>query len=118
MKAVQDQVRGFRRRFKAIKQLTIECLEKCKIAVFTVVFMLTEIRAVDQHKVFLEEKHKTLRKSEDHWELFGYLNLYWNYLSYDLLDQLIEELTDQNKTFATIAGEIEVYKKDLRAFRT
>ena len=117
VKTLETQLKGFHRRFKAIKELTINCLEACKIAVVTVVFMLTEIRAVDQHKVFLEEKHKTLRKSEDHWELFGMLNFYWDYLSYDLLDQLIEELTEKNKAFLSIAGEMAVYKKDLQQFR-
>lgn len=70
-----------------------------KISVLAVVYMLTAIRAVNPHKLFLDGKHKTLRESDDHWELFGYLNLYWNYLSYDLLDQLIDELTEKNTAF-------------------
>ena len=117
VETVQTQLKGFHRRFKAIKELTINCLEACKITVLTVVFMLTEIRALDLHKVFLEEKHRTLRKSEDHLELFILLNFYWDYLAYDLLDQLIEELTEKNKAFESIAGEIAVYKKDLQRFR-
>ena len=66
-----------------------------------------------QHKVFLEEKHRVLRKSEDHLELFTHLNFYWDCLAYDLLDQLIEELTEKNKDFLSIAGKMAAYKKDL-----
>ena len=79
--------------------------------------MLTEIRAVDQHKMFLEEKQKSLRQCEDHWELFGLLNLYWNYLSPDLLDQLLEELIQKQSSFEAIGKEMEKYKADLQKFR-
>ena len=114
---VKDEIEGFRKRFKALKQSVIQCLERCCIAVMTVVYMLTEIRAVDQHKVFLEEKHKSLRQCEDHLELFCLLNLYWNYLSPDLLDQLLEELIQKESSFETIVNEMEKYKTDLQKFR-
>ena len=81
------------------------------------VLALTSIRAVDEHKVFLEKRHKTLHKCEDHMELFGELNLYWSYLAYDLLDQFIEELTLKEDCFETVAGEMAEYKKDLQDFR-
>ena len=114
---VEDEIKGFRTRFKSLKQSVIQCLERCRIAVMTVVYMLTEIRAVDQHKVFLEEKHKSLRQCEDHWELFGMLNFYWNYLSPDLLDQLLEELVQKESAFKGIGKEMEKYKTDLLKFR-
>ena len=61
----------------------------------TVVYLLTSVLAVGEHKEYLKENHKFLRNSQDHWELFGELNLYWNYLSFGLLDdELIEENTD------------------------
>ena len=114
---VKDEIKGFRRRFKSLKQSVIQCLERCRIAVMTVVYMLTEIRAIDQHKVFLEERHKSLRQCEDHWELFGMLNFYWNYLSPDLLDQLLEELILEESSFEAIGQEMEKYKTDLQKFR-
>ena len=85
----------------------------------TVVYMLTEIRAVDQHKVFLEKRliDKSLRQCEDHLELFCLLNLYWNYLSPDLLDQLLEELIQKESSFEAIVKEMEKYKTDLQKFR-
>ena len=95
----------------------IQCLNRCRIAVMTVVYMLTEIRAIDQHKVFLEERHKSLRQCDDHWELFGMLNFYWNYLSPDLLDQLLAELILEETSFEAIGEKMEKYKSDLQKFR-
>ena len=116
---VKDEIEGFRTRFKSLKQSVIQCLERCRIAVMTVVYMLTEIRAVDQHKVFLQERliDKSLRQCEDHWELFCLLNLYWNYLSPDLLDQLLEELIQKESSFESIIEEMEKYKTHLQKFR-
>ena len=110
-------MKGFRRRFNAIKISTIECLEKCKIAIKTVVLLLTSIKAVDEHKMFLKKEQKTLRKSKDHWELFGNLNLYWNYLAFDLLEQLIEVLNLERTEFDPITSEMADYKRDLEDFR-
>ena len=116
---VKDDIEGFRKRFKSLKLSVIQCLERCRIAVMTVVYMymLMEIRAVEQHKVFLEEKHKSLRQCEDHWELFGLLNLYWNYLSPDLLDQLLDELCMKESSFKLIRDKMKMYKTDLQKFR-
>ena len=87
------------------------------MAVKTVVFLLMSIKAVDEHKMFLKKEHKTLRKCEDHWELFGDLNLYWNYLAFDLLEQLIEVLTLKQAEFDPIATEMASYKGELENFR-
>ena len=95
---------------------TIRCMEKCKITVMMVLFTLTSIKAVKEHKVFLEEKHKALRQSDDHLEMFSLLNLYWNYLSYHLLEQLIEALNLEEPAFDSVAAEMAVYKKDLHHF--
>ena len=114
---LRGEIRGFHRRFNTLKESTIQCLETCHIAVMTVVYMLTSILAVDEHKVFLEEKHRVLYECNHHLQLFGLLNLYWNYLAYDLLDQLIEELTLKNEAFEDIAGQMATYKNDLQLFR-
>ena len=114
---MQVEIDGFHRRFNAIKTSTIQCLQKFNIAVKTVVFLLTSILAVEEHKVFLEEKHKSLRECDDHLELFGMLNFYWNYLAYDLLDQLIKELTTKESSFGVVGKKMAEYKKDLQNFR-
>ena len=83
----------------------------------TVVYLLTSILGVGEHKKFLEDKHKVLRKSEDHLELFGQLNFYWNYLSFDLLDELIDELIEKNSEFKETKKEMEKYKEEMKRFR-
>ena len=64
------------------------------------------------HKVFLKENMRHLFEASGIFELFGEMNMYWNYLSYDLLAHLIE-------VFGTVEvkGEMEEYKSDLEQFR-
>ena len=114
---VQAEVEDLHRRFNSLKMTTIQGLERCQIAVIRVVYILTTILAVYEHKEYLEEKQKSLSESKNHWELFGKLNLYWTYLSCDLLEHLIKELTLINKWFCKVAQETALYMKDLEKFR-
>ena len=114
---MEAEIKCLHRRFNSLKELTIHGLEKCRVAVMTVVYTLTTILTVQEHKGFLEEKQKSLSESSNHWELFGKLNLYWTYLSYGLLEHLVEELALKHNWFQTVAGEMAVYKKDLEEFR-
>ena len=115
--ALQEQIKGFHQRFNSMKESTIECLEKCRITVRTVVYLLTSVLAVGAYKEYLTEKHKVLRQSEDHWELFGELNLHWDYLSFDLLDKLLDEVVRKYDNFKTIKAQMETYKNDMKRFR-
>ena len=81
----------------------------------TVVFLLTS--ALGECKGFLKENCKALRKSEDHWELFAELNLYWNYLSFGLLHGLIDDLFERNEAFEKTKEEMEKYCQDIQKFR-
>ena len=114
---IKAKIKHFHRRFNDIKESTVQCLEKCQMAVKMVVFLLTSICAMDEHEHFLKKNYKDLHDCKNHWELFGMLNFYWNYLSYDLLDQLLEELTLKKSSFEVIAEEMEKYKTDLQMFR-
>ena len=116
MEAVKAEIKGLHERFNSIKDITIQALEKCCVAVMTVVYILTNIRS-QADRVFLKENHKALRQCEDHLELFGSLNFYWNYLAPDLLDHLITELAKKHDSFQTVAGEMAVYQNDLEEFR-
>ena len=82
-----------------------------------VAFLLTSIGSVDEHKMFLQENNKAFNECNNSWELSGLLNLYWSYLAYDLLDQLIEELTLENSLFESVARVMAIYKGDLQQFR-
>ena len=95
VEVLEPEIEGLHQKFNSIKDLTIRGLEKCHVAVITVVYILTSIQS-QEHRVFLKENHKALRQCEDHLELFGSLNFYWNYLAYDLLDHLIGELVKKH----------------------
>ena len=115
MVALQQQIKGFHQRFNSMKLATIQCLEKCCIAVVTVVFLLTS--ALGGNKAFLEQKRKDLCESKNYWELFELLNLYWNYLSFGLLDGLIDGLFESNSAFGDIKDQMDQYKEDIQKFR-
>ena len=107
----------FHRRFNSIKESTIHSLEKCHIAVVTVVYLLTSVLPVHAHKKFVEEKYDTLCKSETHLILFGKLNLYWNAFSYGLFHGLLEELVQKDKTFENIKVEMMGYIDEMEKFK-
>ena len=118
VQSLKSEIDGFHRRFNMIKEATIECLEKCRIAVVRVVFMLTSIIAVDEHKTFLEKNHNELHECKSHWKLFSLLNFYWNYLAYDLLDQLIsKELIWRDTMFEKVGRDMAKYSQDMEDFR-
>ena len=132
MEVVRQKIRQFESKFNAMKAATIQCLERFRISVMCVVYTLTALQADDigEHKMFLEQYRDTLNQSQNHWDLFGSLNLhYWNYLAYHLLDHLIVELSQTYQYFtdvegktmeqplAVIKGKMESYKTDLKHFR-
>ena len=92
----------------------MECLEKRKVSVRRVADVLMSLTADDanEHKQFLVSHVHAFYQAIDHSELFGIMNPCWDYLSYQLLDYLIQEF-DLNE----VKDEIEVYKDDLRQFR-
>ena len=111
---VQAKIRRFEKRFNELKKATKECLERKKISVEQVIEALTSMPENDlqEHKQFLKENLSDLSESSDIAELFGKLSLlYWDYLSYQLLEYLIKEFGLEVK------GEMEVYKLDLQRFR-
>ena len=55
---------------------------------------------------------RDLYQLQDHCEVFGWMNTYWNYLAYHLLDHLITELVLEE-----MKQEMETYKCDLQQFR-
>ena len=125
------EIECFEDRFNTMKLSTIKCLEKIKISVIAVVYILTSLRAVyrAEYKVFFEKKIQKLNQCHNHWELFGSLNSYWNYLSYHLLDHLIKEVSLNYRFLTDVEGktveqsvidvkrQMSLYKSDLKKFR-
>ena len=110
---VEAKIKQFEKRFKELKKATRHCLEKSKIAVKRIVEALTDLSAddMDEHKQFLESHLNTLHNADNHSVLFGQLDFNWNYLSYELLDYLIQEFE------LDVKSKMETYKKDLQRFR-
>lgn len=113
---IKAKIREFEDRFKSMKRLTRQGLERRGTAasVRVVVERLTDLRADDRpdHAVFLADNMHIMFKADDHHELFGTLNTYWDYLSYHLLEHIILEFS-----IAEVKGEMEEYKIDLGRFR-
>ena len=84
-------MKGLKKRFKIIRRLMIQCLDKCQIAVMTVVTLLTTIFEFDVRKAVSESYHRDISECKNNLELFGYLNLYWNYLSFNPLNLLLNK---------------------------
>ena len=108
-------MKGLQQRFKSIRKSTIRCLVKCQVAIVTVVSLVTSILGFDVRKAFQDKRQKDLHQCKDHWELFGYLNFYWNYLSFNLLQQLLNEHT--LKDCSDLKHEMVVYADDVERFR-
>lgn len=110
---VKTMIASFEKWFNELKKATRECLEKCNISINQIADALTSLPAddINDHKLFLESHLSTLYQAPDHSQLFGTLNLNWNYLSYQLLDHLIKEFDLDTK------NDMETYKQDLQMFR-
>ena len=113
LRYVQAKIRKFERRFNELKNATRISLEKYKISIKRIASTLTALPAddIDEHKQFLKENLTALFQAPDHSQLFGALDLDWNYLTYQLLDHLVKEFR------LDVKCEMEAYKKDLHQFR-
>ena len=67
-KEVKDDIHVLECKFNSLKKRAIELLEASKLGVKDVVYELTTLSSseIDQYKVFLKEKLKELRKSENY----------------------------------------------------
>ena len=115
--ALQGEIESFHRRFNSIKFATINCLKQCRIAVFQVVYLLTSVLPLSDHRSFLKREMKKLNESSDHYVLFGKLNLYWNLFSYGLLKGLVEELVVEDSGFEIVSHNMTKYEQDMEKFR-
>ena len=76
--------------------------------------LVTSIVGFDISKAFQE---KDLHQCKDHWELFGFLNFYWNYLSFNVLRQLLNEIEPALENCSDVKKELAVYADDVERFR-
>ena len=107
-----------KKRFRVITRSMIQCLYKCQIAVMTVVTLLTSVFEFDVRKAVSESYHKDISECRNNLELFGYLNLYWNYLSFKPLSLLLNKLVlkKYGGVFASFRKELYAYNRDIQNF--
>ena len=110
-------MKGLRRRFRLIRKSTIVCLEKCQVAAMTVVTVLSSIFGFDMRKAVLDKYQKDLGEVERKSELFGYLNIYCNYLDFKPFSHLIRKLALKQSAFAGVRNKMTEYVKDVEKFR-
>ena len=113
---VEEILKGFRKRFRLLRKLMIQCLDKCQIAVMTVVTLLSTVLEFDVRSKVSDSYHKELSECNNNLELFGYLNLYWNYLSFKPLSLLLEKPILKNDVFAIVREEMHAYLEDIKMF--
>ena len=113
VEVVQAKIQEFEHRFKALKTSTWECLESHSVDVKEVMTCVADLLADDlpEHKVFTDSALHILFQAEDHIELFGSMNFYWNYVSYHLLEFLANKFS-----LGEVNAKIEEYKNDLQLF--
>ena len=114
--SLKDKVKRIYEKFRSIRKSTIRCLEKCQVAIITVVSLMSTILGFDVRGAFQKKHHKDLHECKDHWELFGYLNLYWNYLSFNVFNKLLQEPALMKQLHLT-RGEIDTYMQDMEIFQ-
>lgn len=114
---METEVKGLHERFNNVMESTLHILERSKITVGRVVFLLSTILNIDGHRTFLTENKRKLYKCETHEKLFGELNMYWDYLAFDLLEQLINELARNYRAFCRVKIKMQGYSNDLAKFR-
>ena len=110
-------MKGLRQRFASIRKSTIVCLEKCQVAAMTVLTLLSSIFGFDVRKAVLYKHQKDLDEVESNSELFGYLNLYWNYFAFKPFSLLLQEHALKESAFAGVRNEMAEYVKDVEKFR-
>ena len=115
--AVREKMKGLRQRFGSIRKSTIVCLEKCQVAAMTVVTVLSSIFGFDVRKAVLDKHQKDLGELKRKSELFGYLNIYWNYLAFKPFSVLIRKLALKESMFTKVREEMAEYVKDVEKFR-
>ena len=104
------------KRFYDLKDTVKERLKKLGVSVEKIADVLTSLSAVegDHYRLFLEEHEhvRALFKADNIPQLFGTMNLHWNYLDPPPLDDLAKKFQLEEPK-----QQMEVYKSDLQQFR-
>ena len=111
---VQDKIKELERKFLALKRATFESLETHHIPAESVTDSLKSLSPDDisEHKMFSDDQMDVLEKADNQSMLIGQLDYNMDYLSYHLLDSILD-------TFGLkeVKAQMEEYKSELMQFR-
>jgi hypothetical protein len=113
--SVKPQTIQLKERFKELKKATQQCLEKRNISVERITNTLKSLSADnddDEHKYFTDNHTSVFEQAHNHSALIGQLDFNMDYLSYHLLDYLVEEFGLEE-----VKVLMEVYKLDIQQFK-
>ena len=107
---MERRIRLLTKWFERLRKETLEQIKNDGVAVSDLCDKLSSLNAlVDKSiKTFLKDKMKLLSDSDTHELVFRYLNMYWSYLSYHLLEKLIRdyEMDDLEKKMEEFKAEV------------
>ena len=111
---VKEMISDLNKRFQSLKNTVKHSLNKLRVSVERVADVLTSLSADenDHYRMFLETHISALFKAADISELFGTMNLHWNYLDPAPLDYLAKKFESEEPK-----QQMKVYKSDLQQFR-
>ena len=112
---VKAKIKKFEKRINQVKKDVRDSLIKANIPTKRIADTLKEMPADDvpEHKQFRCECLRDLYHTDNQYDLFVKLDDYVNYLSYHLLEYLVDEFD----FLKAIKDKMETYKKDLQRFR-
>ena len=110
-KQVKRRINLLKKWFEQLRKETLEQIKNDGVAVSDLCDKVSSLNALAFDKSiekFLEDKMKLLSCSDTHELLFRYLNMYWSYLSYHLLERLIHdyEMDDLEKKMEEFKAEV------------
>ena len=114
---MENEIETLHKNFSSLVHKTLRCLNQSIITTMHLIVTLTSTLAVDAHKQYLKRQHHKFQKCTTHTDVFYQLNLYWDYLSCDLLDKLIVQLSYTDKQFKPLKTEMGQYKRKMQRFR-
>ena len=111
---VSRSIELLRNEFYELEDKAIELAEKKQWTTDRISRVLCRLplRYKDDHIHFLEEKMPRIMGAQSVKEIFGYLDLYWSFLSSDLLEYIVQELKE-----VTVIKQMRNYTAKVREFR-
>ena len=115
VKEVQFRIKLLKSSFDHIRKATLQQLEEKPVSFDDLcdkVTTLNSLREDTSIKFFIESKVIEFCNAGSKKNLFRYLNTYWSYLSFQLLEHIIDECSLEG-----VGAMMEEYKQEVKAFK-